>query len=363
MPSTTTPTKCADCHENDGIHEIRKRHLCSDCFSRYVNSKILKRMESYRIKNQSNEEKKRLFLPLSGGISSLVLLSVLDAQLQKQTSKQGRTAYDLVISHISDPTTQATDTEWYTRLSSRYSTHTFLPPSPIYTAFINDPIIESALANLNITRRTSISDQDFYTHIISAATTPTTRNDLATLIRTRLITSLAHQHSCTSILYAHSDTRLASLSLSAVAKGRGGAVPSTIADGYSAAHDINLNYPCRDLFRTELELYGSLLPEPLLGVDKMQDAGQGQAGRVITSMRSTSIDELLAGYITSQGEKYPSIMANVVRTAGKLQREETGVEHEARYCVLCRGLVVGNQEQGDVLCYGCVRMKQDIRVS
>ena len=362
MPEAMSTRKCADCGENEGTHEIRKRYLCSACFMHYVASKVLKRMSSYRIPNQTGSSKPRLLLPISGGVSSLVLLSVLDAQQQKQMSLQGRTAYDLVIAHIdTTPGSLATLPPWYSAATERFPLHGFIPPVHLSSIFTVDNNLPTALARLGLASDDHKPDDTLSTYqlLLSACRTPTARTDLMTTLLSRYITALAHQNDCNSILYGHSDSRLAALSLSSVASGRGASVPSSIADGYSPAHSLGFNFPCRDLFKTELELYASLLETPLL-----MEPGETTEKRAPPNIKSQSIDELLTGYITSQGEKYPSIMANVVRTAGKLERVEPGTEGgEQRYCIFCRGLMlVRDEEQHEELCFGCRRMKQDIRV-
>lgn len=79
----------------------------------------------------------------------------------------------------------------------------------------------------------------------------------------------------------------------------------------------------------------------------------------VVSIKNMSIDEVMRRYVKEQGEKYPGVMANVVRTVGKLQK--TSTTSELGRCVLCKGRL----EEGDQyerLCYGCQRMREDIRV-
>ncbi|ETN44809.1 uncharacterized protein HMPREF1541_09684 [Cyphellophora europaea CBS 101466] len=365
MPGTVATPTCVDCKDADGAHKIRQRLLCAPCFKRYVNSKILKRMESYRIKNQTGTSKPRLLLALSGGASSMVLLSVLDDQLQKQLSKQNRTAYDLVIVHVdTSHSPSRTTPTWYFAAAQRFPQYTFLPPVHISSAFSHDHRLTSTLSHLGLpTPTTPDTPQSTYHTLLSACTTRTTLTDIEQIVLTRLLAALARTHTCTSLLLSHSDTRLASQSLSAVAKGRGGAAPGSSADGYSAGHGVEMRYPCRDLFRAELELFASSLEERAELAE-----GEGEdpavAAAKVPSVKSLSIDELLAGYITSQGERYPSIMANVVRTVGKLQSEEPGVEEgQGKWCAFCRGAILSAQEgDREELCYGCTRMRQDIKI-
>ena len=191
--------------------------------------------------------------------------------------------------------------------------------------------------------------------IMASTSSVTTRTDLVELLLRRLLVSLAKQHGCESILWGHSDSKLAARALADVAKGRGGSVPAGISDGFSPT-GVNFNHPMRDLFKSELELYASVLPEP---VEYMPEMDSGPA----RSIRNTSIDDLLSNYIMSQGEKYPSIMANVVRTASKLQAPT--IVSESIVCPVCNDQIQsreGENDQNKTLCYGCDRMKKDIRI-
>ncbi|EXJ75189.1 uncharacterized protein A1O5_01885 [Cladophialophora psammophila CBS 110553] len=349
---------CVDCQERDASLDIRNRRLCAPCFIRYVNSKILKRMESYRFKNLAGDQKRRLFLPLSGGVSSLVLLQVLDAQLQKQMESRNKTAYELVIARVVLPDTE-TQTEaegQYQQVSERFPLHNFLPLLRLYDVFRLDENIHQDLIHLGIHRQETESHDEFSRRVLSCATSVTARADLQSILLRRLLVSLARRQNCEGVLWGHSDSRLAALALADVAKGRGGSVPATIADGPSM-HGINFNYPARDLFKVELQTYARALPNPLVAESKSD-----MSDRVAPTIRNTSIGDLLTNYINEQGVKYPSIMANVVRTASKLQAQAT--DQETNACPVCVMPTMRNPNSSrgnTVLCYGCARVKQDIR--
>ncbi|KIY03785.1 uncharacterized protein Z520_00476 [Fonsecaea multimorphosa CBS 102226] len=358
MTTDTQADVCVDCQDRDACLDIRNRRLCATCFIRYVNSKILKRMESYRFKNLAGDQKRRLFLPLSGGVSSLVLLQVLDAQLQKQMENRNRSAYDLFIARVvlPDSETQAEVESQYQGVSSRFPLHNFLSLFYLHDVFRLDERIERDLIHLGINRQDGEPDDEFLHRVLSSTTSVTARADLKSILLQRLLVTIAKQETCEAVLWGHSDSRLAALALADVAKGRGGSVSSTIADGPSM-HGLNFNYPARDLFKVELQTYARALPDPLL-IEPRDDVSERQA----TTIRNTSIDDLLSNYIDGQGVKYPSIMANVVRTASKLQVQAT--DHEANACPVCDMPAMTNSESSwgnNVLCYGCARLKQDIR--
>lgn len=355
MPDNTPKVLCVECRERDADLNIRNRRLCVECFGRYVNSKILKRMESYRFKSLDANHKRRLLLPLSGGVSSLVLLQVLDIQLQRQSTNRNRTAYDLIIAHVVLPDQSASvfNDQQLAQLAQRFSSHEFLPKFALSASLSLDKSIQDDLRHIGCERHDQESDVDFFNRIVSSATSVTTRADLQSLLLQRLIVAIAKAHGCESIVWGHSDSRLAALTLAGVAKGRGGSVPSTITDGPSP-FGVNFNHPLRDLFKAELETYASTLPEPLGEVGTTETDPQPPA-----SLRNTAIDNLLTDYINTQGIKYPSIMANVVRTGEKLE-----VRPNSNFCRLCvQPILSGSNPPSHVpaLCYGCERMKQDIK--
>ena len=359
MPAENSAAICVDCRERDAGLDVRNRRLCAPCFTRYVNSKVLKRMESYRFKNLSGDQKRRLFLPISGGVSSLVLLQILDAQLQKQIASRNRTAYDLVVARVILPEEAhaITTEEHYSQLAQRFSTHDFLPLFALHDAIHVDSNIENDFRHLGMRRQTGESDAAFLGRLLSGTTSVTTRTDLQSIVLRRLLVSAAKEQNCESVIWGHSDSRLAALSLADVAKGRGGSVPSTIADGPSM-HGINFNFPARDLFKAELETYAQAISDPLL--ERVLET-EG-AMRTPSTIRNTSIDDLLRYYITSQSEKYPSIMANVVRTASKLEPQNMVAKVAA--CSVCVMPIAGRHESinsDSMLCYGCERIKQEMK--
>lgn len=361
--------QCADCRCNPAVLEVRKRHLCQECFKKYISSKILKRMETYRFKNQSqtssvnSSSKKRLLLPLSGGVSSLVLLEVLDRQIKKQLNQQGRTAYELVVCHVGtdlsvDEKWGSTEAgqKWYENTKQVFDLHTFLPTTPLYSISEHDSRIASDIELLGISRSVGQTDSEFLTTIITSTRTATSRTDLATLLLRRLLVAVAKQNLCDSIIWAHSDSTLAALTLASVAKGRGGGIPSDLCDGPSPWQELNFNYPLRDLFKTELEMYLGCLDDTLKACQAPERVEELPA-----SLRQTSIDALMSTYITGQGEKYPSIMANVVRTVGKLQVPSAHESEEQLRCKLCSMPNIQSSSSDALLCYGCQRTKQDIK--
>ena len=313
-------------------------------------------MESYRIKGDSEKQPRKLLLPVSGGVSSVVLLQILDAQLQRQLAARGRAAYDLNIVLIDTSLVAGTScvAGVLDRIKDRFATHSYFLLS-LESIFELDMGIVEALGKIGFHKHETEGSQEALKGLLTSATTPTSRSDLLNVLLLRLVVTFARIHDCESILWGHSDSRLAAKALSHVAKGRGSSLPYDIGDGPSP-WGLHFNYPQRDLFKSELELCASLLPEVFSDII-IPDVQQA----VPSSIRNTSIDNLLTNYINSQGEKYPSIMANVVRTASKIRAPALSETSEA--CSLC-AMPIGNtniESSNSDLCYGCLKIKSEIK--
>lgn len=312
-------------------------------------------MESYRVKNDSSHQQRKLLLPVSGGVSSVVLLQVLDGHIQRQLASRGRASYDLAVLIIDTSCIDTTPGVMHLVgcvKDAFPSTQVSLLSLEAVLTMDND--IDNTLASLGFAREGDEEAQAELEHLIECATTPTTRADLFEILRLRLIVSFAKSQACEAVLWGHSDSRLAAIALSSVAKGRGGALPNLVGDGPSP-WGLHFNYPLRDLFKSELELYAGLFSAQLSKVIIPDPPALANS-----SIRESSIDDLLTNYITSQGAKYPSIMANVVRTASKLRMPAINAADVA--CPVCATPVIcaSNEHSHSRLCYGCLKIKAEI---
>lgn len=313
-------------------------------------------MESYRAKNDSLHRQRKLLLPVSGGVSSVVLLQVLDSHIQKQLASRGRAAYDL---HVLVVDTSCIDqspviVESFGCFKEAFPSH-HVSLLSLDAVFQMDNDVHAALSTLGFQKQGHEEPEAELQRLMKFAMTPTTRSDLFEILLLRLIVAFAKSQDCEGILWGHSDSCLAATTLSNVAKGRGAALPNQIGDGLSP-WGIYFNYPLRDLFKLELELYSSLLSTQLSKIIVPDPPTP-----TTSSIRDTSIDDLLTNYINSQGAKYPSIMANVVRTASKLQMPATAEADVA--CSLCAmpvtAMIVERSQTS--LCYGCLKIKAEIK--
>lgn len=339
---------------------MKSLRIGRDCFINYVRSKVVKRLESYKLKKSGQDVPTKVLLPLSGGISSLALLHIVDQRLRRQIEKnQGRTTYELHVLVVESPhIPSGPDVGFFEAVREMYPSHLFdfISLTQI-TSFDSDALnVISKTGSEFAPEESSNSAMNPVDHLFKNISSPTARTDVLEVLLTRLIAAFAKRQQCHSIFWGHSDTRLAARTLASVAKGRGSAVPFQVLDG-ATPFGLTFNFPMRDLFKAELETYSRLdstFPQHLVS-QRMSPAKS-------VSNRDLSIDQLITNYITSQGEKYPSIMANVVRTAGKLHPPDFSGDQSAR-CRFC-GLLLEDVPAADsasMLCYGCTRSNESIK--
>ena len=169
-------------------------------------------------------------------------------------------------------------------------------------------------------------DEDKLQTFLCSLNSTTSRTDALVILRRRHIVDFAHQNHCEAILWGDSTTRLAERTLAETAKGRGFSLPWIVVDGNSP-QGIPFYYPLRDLLSKEIETFASLTNPTLDDLIVKDDA------KPATSTKNTSIDDLMSQYFESVERDYPSIVANVVKTAGKLQ--PVPLSEVEKQCELC----------------------------
>jgi cytoplasmic tRNA 2-thiolation protein 2 len=384
-PSNGSDPMCKRCGENPATRRIRSEQVCQyvrrkrlprfiltenrKCFSQYVTTKAIKRMETYRVRG-STKVARKLLLPVSFGPCSTSLLHILDHHLQTQHDRMNRAAYELYVVHVElyvDAADREASSARLEKYKSRFPRHTYSSVG-----------LEEAMhlenidwSTLGIPQPSSGDTQKPGTErlqeLIRSIPSATSRADIVSTLLTRLLVDVAKGHGCESILFGDSTTRLAEKTLTETAKGRGFSLPWQVSDGMSP-HGIGFNYPLRDLLKQELAAFSSLTTPPLTDLIIYQEP----SSHVSASSKLTTIDDLMAQYFESAEENYPSIVANVVRTSSKLKPLTTD---GTAACGLC-GLPVaegtdgifgwGGDQNSDarpvrendnhgILCYGCSR--------
>ncbi|KAI1828188.1 hypothetical protein F4861DRAFT_489077 [Xylaria intraflava] len=442
-----TPPLCTRCKEHDGVLDLRSETVCRTCFTSYVASKAIKRLEVLQRETRSSRSSsgpQRYLLALSRGPSSTALLHILSENLRRHRERNQRAKFEMVVAFvdvdidstdantakdrrtpettISDPSSvsallnKTSITEADKPAENPPSSHLPKSDQPLTTdpfaAHFPDITIQtiplsSILSSPNIdwqplpAQDTTLSPPKRLADLFTRLPTPSARADVSRLLTRHALLAAAATHNCPVVLLGYNTTALAELTLSEAAKGRGFGIPWFVNDGAVPAvehkkEDIFIYSPLREILRKEVLLYLSVAESaagPLL--DLFPDRGGGGPLGAVVSHRDLSLDDVVARYFVDVEASYPSVVANVVRTTGKLSRtapvgldaaagiaKGTGTGAGGRLCGLCGvaldplgderwkgelgeadtgtvGAADGDRGRLDVrqsrLCYGCER--------
>ena len=325
---------------------MRNEPLCRACFCKYVSTKVVKRMESFRVRHSKPGEEPTLLLSLSLGVCSIALLHLLSEHLKGQVDKTRRPGFKLLVLHVHNPNSTVDGVAELEKVKSRYPDHIFISSqiSDIFSfANATELLGDHPRTQFESAEATNLEKYEGFLRSLNSATS---RADAVQILQRRLIVDIAKQHKCEAVLWGDSTTKLARRTLSETAKGRGIALPWIVADGESP-HGVQLYYPMRELLTKEIEAYASLVDPPL------DDLVLAEESKPAVSTKNTTIDELMKQYFESVERDYPSIVANVVKTAGKLQ--QVSLSEVEKQCELCEMPLLDNAPQQSRLCYGCIR--------
>jgi cytoplasmic tRNA 2-thiolation protein 2 len=182
--------------------------------------------------------------------------------------------------------------------------------------------------------------------LLGSLDSATSRTDMTRLLKRRLVVTFAKRHNCEAVLCGNSTTSLAERILAETANGRGFSLPWLVADGESP-HGIPFYYPMRDILEKEVVAFASLVDPPI------DDLITNSEDKPTVSIKNTTIDDLMKQYFESVERDYPSIVANVVKTTGKL--EALHLDQVENQCELCDMPLEGQAPERSRLCYGCIR--------
>ena len=240
---------------------------------------------------------------------------------------------------------------------------------------------------------------------------PASREDLLRILTRQALIRAAKEKECRVLLVGHSTTAIAEMTLAEAAKGRGRGVSWLVRDGeaYEEGDEdeegesqpdgdgtkrtgtekkkLLIHHPLRETLRHELSTYARLFSVHVGDPSFIPtDPSESQIKQpAIVSHRSLSIEDVMTRYFADVELQYPSIVANVARTTGKLLRagetsSSTAPTTQSRddrqgkgpgRCRICRMVLdeegderwngeVGSIEGedgvgGKGLCYGCGR--------
>ncbi|EME47347.1 hypothetical protein DOTSEDRAFT_69320 [Dothistroma septosporum NZE10] len=350
MPGRVTPQPkddalCRRCQDVEPAIVVRTEPLCVACFSKYAHTKVVKRLETFRVRNAAPGKQRKLLLPLSLDACSLALLHILSQHLRAQVERSGRTGFRLHILHVCRQSALLdVNQAALANVKARYPGHVYhtLPSSQVTSLEDASNIFPDVTAS----RTDNYSLEGVFHRLLDSATSATARQDLARTLQARLVVDYARRENCEAIMWSDSTTKLAERTLAETAKGRGFALPWLVADG-DTPHGLTFYYPLRDLLTKEVQAYVSFL-EPT-----MDDCIVKTDRKLAVSTKNTTIDDLVQRYFESVEQEYPSIVANVVRTTSKLKPPSL-VEVEQQ-CELCSMPLQGHSPAKSRLCYGCIR--------
>ncbi|ETS83036.1 hypothetical protein PFICI_04912 [Pestalotiopsis fici W106-1] len=426
MPSAETGAAlCNRCKTNEALHTMRNETVCSPCFKSFISLKAVKRLEQLQRDTRTGgsgsgsggqggssgpPRTQRYLLALSpGGVSSTALLSALWENQRQQRERGQKVRFELLVAVVDtelrgggggddDETTSAAaaaaandEAAFFARYAERFPGTQFRRVA-LEDALGLDTVDWTALPSVD----TSLaSPARRLADLLSRLPSTTSRADVVRLLIRHLLVQTAVQASCGVVLMGYNTTSLAELTLSETAKGRGFAVPWGVNDGWvnlprvkrlppraetaegedsatkeeedkgeiDASVKMLIYHPLRELFRKELLIYSGLTSPPLTPLL----IENGNRSAAVVSHKDLSIDDVMARYFAEVEENYPSVVANVVRTTGKLNRAGN-VENGS--CGLCglgldevgderwRGELGEQKNESDGrgrLCYGCER--------
>lgn len=230
-----------------------KFELGRDCFLHYVRSKVIKRMEGFRVRHSksstSGTSPRKLLLPITFGASSLALLHILSEHLKSQKERVKKTGYQLLVVYV-DESVIKKNTPALERLDEvkgrivaaegrEEITFLTVPLEDIYSfknaaeEAIESEVEENTSNRMMIRDGPNIDDKSRLQSLLSALASRTSQADILNILRTRLLVEVAKREGCEGVLWDDSTTRLAEKILSETAKGRGFSVPWQVADGPS----------------------------------------------------------------------------------------------------------------------------------
>ncbi|KAI0976070.1 hypothetical protein F4678DRAFT_212951 [Xylaria arbuscula] len=385
------PPLCARCKEQRGVLDLRSEAVCEPCFTAFVASKTIKRLEVLQRETRGTRlpsRPQRYLLALSRGPSSTALLHILNENVRRQRERNQRVKFELVVVFISIDVDEADTTDNKSATTpSRGSTDAYAAHFPDLTiqtvplsSILSSPAIDwSLLPAQNPSLPPSARLADFFARLPS----PSARADVSRLLIRHALFAAATQHDCAVVLLGYTTTSLAELTLSEAAKGRGFGIPWFVNDGAfplpravdlgggiegiskalassriedgGAATSIQIYSPLREIFRKEIlsylsivssstgplaDLFPSLLPPSQSG----HGGGGGESAGAVVSHRDLSLDDVVTRFFVDVEASYPSVVANVVRTTGKLNRvapivsgtqTDTDMGVIGRQCRLC----------------------------
>ncbi|KAI0166211.1 hypothetical protein GGR57DRAFT_445864 [Xylariaceae sp. FL1272] len=409
-------TSCVRCKERDAVASLRTESVCAQCFTSYINSKVIKRLEILHRETRGPKDSgkaglsappARYLLALSRGPSSTALLHVLCENLRRLRALGQRVRFEICAVVVDCDETEEGKGEGGERDAlKQHFPEVQIHNLPLSRVLDSRAVDWSALP----TQKEDLPPDQRLKDMLQRLPTPSARADVERLLVRHVLFDAAEEFQCAALLFGYNTTALAELTLTETAKGRGFGVPWLVNDGgfplprsvddapsndtsEELGKSIPVYSPIREILRKEVLTYVSLAtspPGPLSDLFSRALGEKNGAQKAVVSHRELSLDDVVSRYFGDVEENYPSVVANVVRTTGKLNRSAPGVhphgqhtngenghgDRQANQCGLCGVRLdpvgderwkgeLGEDATGDAsaaegrrrakLCYGCAR--------
>jgi cytoplasmic tRNA 2-thiolation protein 2 len=313
------------------------------------------------------------------------LVHALDRNIQYQLDRNRKGIFEAAVVHIdstlsaSSPSGPLPAEELLSKYRAQFPRISF-QRIPLETALDLKTINWSSLPKID----TNLPARERLSKLFNDLPSTTSRADLLRLLIRHILVSFAMNNSFHALFLAHTTTGLAELTLTEAAKGRGLAIPVNVNDGqfpvtiFGSSHTqksageealapTNVTFPVyyllRDVFRSEITTYHTLIQPSIVELVVKDESKRS----TVVSHKDLSIEDIMSRYFESVEKEYPSVVANVVRTTGKLARVQSS--HSCDLCGMALdeagnarwngeiGITAedGHEEQARQLCYGCER--------
>ncbi|PHH79520.1 hypothetical protein CDD82_2341 [Ophiocordyceps australis] len=388
MSETASASKpCKRCKAPDAPLRLRNDPTCRPCYVAFVESKAGRRLGALArdTRTSARPAPRRYLGGLSFGSSSTLMTQVLDNSARFHSSQRSSPAFEAHLVHIDTrlsrhPNQHDSPAQRLLDAYRKRFTRVSFECVHLCKALTLDTIDWSLFPSIAATGHVQ-NEMERLECIMDSLPSATSRADVTRLLTRHILLHMALQGSYAALILGHSTTALASMALSEVANGRGYSIPWQISDGIrivstspkasdgTEATDkvanwaqIAIYYPLREVMRHEIMQYLELVPS----LRELMPTDSAETSNSIVSHKDLSIEQVMQRYFDSVEGSYSGIVANVVRTAGKLDT----FAHDSSLCALC-GMTL--DEKGDshwagelghslepkrtptVLCYGCKR--------
>lgn len=333
----TSEKLCQKCSTNKASILNRKESMCNNCFNRTVSGKLRKLLQAeiYKVSNK-NPEPHKVLVAYNGNTSTVACLNMLLDLLQTQVQATGKQGFEIVVLTINEISNEQIKNQ-FKALNEHYSDSTSKFKYRIVD--VASVLLGRRLQRLNIDKKFNIhveqssrEDKSFsIDDIIQLIPDKSSLQDFMEIIYQDIIMTQAKELECGTIIYGHSMTKLSSISLSNIIKGRGSSVASKIND--IDIDGIHIKHPVRELFDNELEYYNQANHIAHL-------VFQQQHKLLSTINKNLTVNQLTDKYLQQiELNGYSSTIPTVVKISEKLTTPTKFVSDENPICEICHQVI------------------------